>query len=82
MNENDALEFCVQLQGKDLVGITETWWDGSHDWSVAMERYRLFRKKESQLWSFMAGIWLTAHTLNILRGADGLIFVLNTQEQN
>ncbi|KAK4806621.1 hypothetical protein QYF61_013876 [Mycteria americana] len=30
--------------GYDLVGITETWWDGSHDSSVAMEGQRLFRK--------------------------------------
>jgi len=22
----------------------EMWWDGSHDWSVAKERYGLFRK--------------------------------------
>ena len=32
------------LQGYDLVGITETWWDGSHDWSVAMEGCRFSRK--------------------------------------
>ncbi|GAB0209788.1 hypothetical protein GRJ2_003444500 [Grus japonensis] len=28
----------------DLIGITETWWDSSYDWSVGMEGYRLFRK--------------------------------------
>lgn len=27
----------------DLIGITEMWWNGSHDWTSAMERYRLFR---------------------------------------
>ena len=32
------------MQGYDLTGITETWWDGSCDWSVGMEGYRLFRK--------------------------------------
>ncbi|GAB0177908.1 hypothetical protein GRJ2_000256100 [Grus japonensis] len=26
------------------MGITETWWDSSYDWSVGMEGYRLFRK--------------------------------------
>ncbi|GAB0181539.1 hypothetical protein GRJ2_000619200 [Grus japonensis] len=31
-------------QGYDLIGIMETWWDGSYDWSVGMEGYRLFRK--------------------------------------
>ncbi|XP_050769715.1 macrophage immunometabolism regulator-like [Gymnogyps californianus] len=34
----------MQVQGYDLVGITETWWDSSHDWSVAMEGYSIFRK--------------------------------------
>ncbi|KAK4816349.1 hypothetical protein QYF61_015663 [Mycteria americana] len=43
-NKHDELEICVQLQGYDLVGIMEAWWDGSHDWSIAMEGYRLFRK--------------------------------------
>jgi len=35
---------CAHLQGCDLTGITETWWDSSCDWSAAMEGYRLFRK--------------------------------------
>ncbi|GAB0209401.1 hypothetical protein GRJ2_003405800 [Grus japonensis] len=39
-----TLETCVCLQGYDLIGITETWWDSSCDWSVGMEGYRLFRK--------------------------------------
>ena len=34
----------ARLQGYDLIGITETWWDGSYDWSVGMEGYSLFRK--------------------------------------
>jgi len=40
----NELEVCMQLQGCDLAGIMEMWWDGSHDWSAAMKRYRLFRK--------------------------------------
>ena len=32
------------MQSYDLTGIMETWWDGSYDWSVGMEEYRLFRK--------------------------------------
>ncbi|GAB0202510.1 hypothetical protein GRJ2_002716600 [Grus japonensis] len=35
---------CARLQGYDLIGIMEMWWDGSYDWSVGMEGYRLFRK--------------------------------------
>jgi len=29
---------------KDLIAITETWWDESHDWNVALDGYRLFRR--------------------------------------
>ena len=43
-SNHKELETCVQLQGYDLVGITKMWWDGSHDWSVTMEKYRLVRK--------------------------------------
>ena len=32
------------MQGYDIVGITEALWDGSHDWSLAMEGHGLFRK--------------------------------------
>ncbi|GAB0190944.1 hypothetical protein GRJ2_001559700 [Grus japonensis] len=35
---------CAHLQGYDLIGITEMRWDGSYDWSVGMEGYRLYRK--------------------------------------
>ncbi|GAB0205823.1 hypothetical protein GRJ2_003047900 [Grus japonensis] len=43
-NEQEDLDTCAYLQGYDLIGIMETWWDGSYDWSVGMEGYRLFRK--------------------------------------
>ena len=43
-SNHKELEICVQLQGYDLVGITKMWWDGSHDRSVTMEKYRLVRK--------------------------------------
>ncbi|GAB0204868.1 mitochondrial enolase superfamily member 1 [Grus japonensis] len=43
-NKQEALEICTYLQGCNLIGITETRWDGSYDWSVGMEGYRLFRK--------------------------------------
>ena len=33
-----------ECRGYDLVAITETWWDHSHDWSAAMDGYKLFRK--------------------------------------
>jgi len=43
-NKQDELKICVQLQGDNLPGITEIWWDGSHYWSVSPEGQRLFRK--------------------------------------
>ena len=43
-NKQEELEMCAHLQGHDIIGITETWWDVSYDWSVAMDGYRLFRK--------------------------------------
>ncbi|GAB0182786.1 hypothetical protein GRJ2_000743900 [Grus japonensis] len=43
-NKKEELQTCVCLQGCDLIGIRETWWDSSYDWSVGMVGYRLFRK--------------------------------------
>ncbi|KAK4831467.1 hypothetical protein QYF61_017715 [Mycteria americana] len=38
------LEATVLLESYNLVAIIETWWDESHDWSVAVDSYRLFRR--------------------------------------
>uniref|UniRef100_K7F1Q8 Reverse transcriptase domain-containing protein n=1 Tax=Pelodiscus sinensis TaxID=13735 RepID=K7F1Q8_PELSI len=43
-NKQEELEALAQAKKYDLIGITETWWDDSHDWSAVMEGYRLFRK--------------------------------------
>ena len=43
-NKQEELEAIVQQASYDLVAITETWWDRSHDWSAAMDGYKLFRK--------------------------------------
>ena len=32
------------MRGHDLIAITETWWDNSHDWNAVMDGYVLFRK--------------------------------------
>jgi len=34
----------VLLENHDIVVITESWWNDSHDWSVAIEVYKLFRR--------------------------------------
>lgn len=31
-----------------LAEITKTWWDGSHDWSTALERHKLHRKDQEE----------------------------------
>ena len=36
-NKQEELEAIVQQANYDLVAITETWWDHSHDWRAAME---------------------------------------------
>jgi len=43
-NKQEELEICVQSQGHDLIAITETWWDSSHDWNAVIDGYTLFRK--------------------------------------
>jgi len=43
-NKQEELEATVQQANYDLVAITETWWDCSHDWSAAMDGYKLFRR--------------------------------------
>ncbi|KAK4813301.1 hypothetical protein QYF61_023452 [Mycteria americana] len=37
----DALS---HMENYDMVAITETWWDDSHNWSAAMDGYKLFRR--------------------------------------
>jgi len=43
-NKQEELEVVVLLESYDLIAITETWWDESHDWNVALDGYRLFRR--------------------------------------
>jgi len=43
-NKQEELEATMLLESYDLTALTETQWDESHDWSVAIEGYRLFRR--------------------------------------
>ncbi|CAM5155513.1 unnamed protein product [Natator depressus] len=43
-NKQGELEVLVMSRNYDVIGITETWWDSSHDWSTVMDGYKLFRK--------------------------------------
>ena len=43
-NKQDELETVMNLKSYDLVAITETWWDDSHNWNTTIDGYRLFRR--------------------------------------
>ncbi|KAJ7422536.1 mitochondrial fission process protein 1 [Pitangus sulphuratus] len=43
-NKQEELEATVQQESYDIVTITETWWDDSHDWSAALDGYKCFRR--------------------------------------
>ena len=43
-NKLEELEAIVRQASYDLVATPETWWDHCHDWSAAMDGYKLFRK--------------------------------------
>ncbi|KAK4823930.1 hypothetical protein QYF61_008316 [Mycteria americana] len=43
-NNQEELEAIVQQENYDIVAITETWWDDSHNWSAAMGGDKLFRR--------------------------------------
>ena len=43
-NKQEKLEAFVEQDICDLVVITETRWDSSHDWHAVMDSYTLFRK--------------------------------------
>ncbi|KAJ7400797.1 mitochondrial fission process protein 1 [Pitangus sulphuratus] len=43
-NRQEELEAIMQYESYDVFAIIETWWDDSHDWSAAMDGYKLFRR--------------------------------------
>ncbi|KAK4830530.1 hypothetical protein QYF61_011509 [Mycteria americana] len=43
-NKQEELEAIVHQENYDMVAITEMWWDDLHNWSVAMDGYKLFRR--------------------------------------
>ncbi|PKU42645.1 mitochondrial fission process protein 1 [Limosa lapponica baueri] len=43
-NKQEELKAIVQQESYDVVAIMETWWDDLHDWSAAMDGYKLFRR--------------------------------------
>ena len=45
-NKQNKLELLIHEGKYDLIGITETLWDDSHDWNIAIEGYNLFKITE------------------------------------
>ena len=43
-SKQEELETTVQLESYDLITITEIWMDESHDWSIAIDGYKLLRR--------------------------------------
>ncbi|KAK4829760.1 hypothetical protein QYF61_006484 [Mycteria americana] len=43
-NKQEELEAIVHQENYNTVAIMETWWDDSHNWSAAMDGYKLFRR--------------------------------------
>lgn len=43
-NEQEELEAIVKQENYGIVAITETWWSDLHNWSAAMDGYKLFRR--------------------------------------
>uniref|UniRef100_A0A8D0BMQ2 NADH dehydrogenase [ubiquinone] 1 alpha subcomplex subunit 12 n=1 Tax=Salvator merianae TaxID=96440 RepID=A0A8D0BMQ2_SALMN len=43
-NKQGELEILAQENKYDIIGITETWWDNTHDWNTELEGYNLFKK--------------------------------------
>ena len=42
-NKQEELEATMLLESYDLIALTQTWWHEFHDWTAAINDYRLFR---------------------------------------
>ncbi|PKU31519.1 rna-directed dna polymerase from mobile element jockey- hypothetical protein [Limosa lapponica baueri] len=42
--KQEELELYAQSESYDIIGITETCWDNSHNWRIMTDGYRLYRK--------------------------------------
>ncbi|KAK4828095.1 hypothetical protein QYF61_023457 [Mycteria americana] len=55
-NKQEELEAIVQQENYDTVAITKTWWGDLHNWSAAMDGYKLFRRDSVEcLWVRIRG---------------------------
>ena len=47
-NKQEELETVVQLDKYDLIALREMWCDGSHNWNIGIEGYKLLRKDKQR----------------------------------
>ena len=71
-NKQEELEAIVRQASYDLVATPETWWDHSHDWSAAMDGYKLFRK-DSKEGGVAAWISMSESALRLLSSWLGMV---------
>ena len=43
-NKQDELVLLLSAKKYDVIGKTETWWDSTHDWTMGIEGYTLYRR--------------------------------------
>lgn len=48
MHKQEELKAIMQQVNYDLVAITETCWDHSHNWTAAVDGYKLFRRDKQR----------------------------------
>ena len=69
-NKQEELEMCAHLWCYDIIGITETWWDSSYDWSTEMGRYRLFRKDREVRQGGAVALYVKDQCMELRLGLD------------
>ena len=47
-NKQGEMETVVQLENYDQMAITEKWWDESHNWTMTVMCYKLYRRRNWQ----------------------------------
>lgn len=57
-NRQEELEIYVRLQGCNLIEITETWWDSSHDWNAVLDSYVIFRRDKQARQGSESGLYV------------------------
>ena len=80
-NKQEELETMMKQENYDVVAITETWWDVSHDWSAPVDGYKLFRRdrqgRRGGGWHCMLGTVMIASSTSVMK-TGWSVFVLRS----